>query len=74
MHLAVHHISKFSKKLEEFLIIYNVVSNLRGRQMTLSVVILASSRPLADGEKLKRKGYVIEYNLYFEQIENYFYK
>ncbi len=42
--------------------------------MTLSVVILASSRPLADGEKLKRKGYVIKYNLYFEQIEDYFYK
>lgn len=41
--------------------------------MTISIELLASSKPIVEEEQLK-KGYLIQYDLRFEQLENYYYE
>lgn len=41
--------------------------------MTTSIELLASSKPIVEEEQLK-KGYLIQYDLGFEQLENYYYE
>ena len=42
--------------------------------MTTSIELLASSKPIVEEEQLKKKGYLIQYDLRFEQLENYYYE
>lgn len=41
--------------------------------MTTSIELLASSKPIVEEEQLK-KGYLIQYDLGFEQLGNYYYE
>lgn len=41
--------------------------------MTTSIELLASSKPIVEEEQLK-KGYLVQYDLGFEQLENYYYE
>lgn len=41
--------------------------------MTTSIELLASSKPIVEEEQL-RKGYLVQYDLGFEQLENYYYE
>ena len=40
--------------------------------MTIPIELLASSKPIVEEEQLK-KGYLVQYDLRFEQLENYYY-